>query len=79
MLGLELIIMEMNVCSQGGKLQKQKELESSEARGTQKQSQPILENDSVSTVGKYGVWLNTTDEESRVTEWIITVWDLIPS
>ena len=33
MLGLELIIMEMNVFSQEGKLQKQKGLESSKARG----------------------------------------------
>lgn len=68
MLGLELIIMEMNVLSQEGKLQKQKGLESSEARGAQKQLQPILENDSVSTMGKYGVRLNTVDEASGVTE-----------
>lgn len=68
MLGLELIIMEMNVFSQEGKLQKQKGLESFEARGAQKQLQPILENDSVSSMGKYGVWLNTVDEESSVTE-----------
>lgn len=43
-------------------------MKSSEARGAQKQLQPILENDSISTMGKYGVRLNTVDEESSVTE-----------